>query len=78
MIRERLAVALLVALVAVGAAQAQVASATLTGAVVDESSAVAPGVTIVAREESTGFTRTTVTEPKETTRSKSCRQAGTR
>ncbi len=57
MIRELLAAALLAA----GVAQAQVASATLSGAVVDESAAVAPGVTIAARDESTGFTRTTVT-----------------
>jgi hypothetical protein len=40
---------------------AQTASASLFGAVVDESSAVAPGVTVTAREQSTGFTRSTVT-----------------
>ena len=56
MIREFLAAAL----VAVGVAQAQVASATLSGKVMDESSALTPGVTIAAREESNGFTRTTV------------------
>jgi len=44
-----------------GRAHAQVASASLLGTVVDESSAVAPGVTVTAREESTGFTRSTVT-----------------
>ena len=44
-----------------GAAYGQVASASLLGTVVDESSAVAPGVTVSAREESTGFTRATVT-----------------
>jgi outer membrane receptor protein involved in Fe transport len=38
-----------------------VASASLLGTVVDESSAVAPDVTVTAREESTGFTRATVT-----------------
>jgi hypothetical protein len=54
------ALALLAFLVA-GAAQAQVASASIHGTVVDESSAVAPDVTVSAREESTGFTRTTVT-----------------
>src|ERR1039458_1372108 len=55
---------LLIALLAVlpaGDASAQVASASLLGTVVDESSAVAPGVTVSAREESTGFTRSTVT-----------------
>jgi Carboxypeptidase regulatory-like domain/TonB dependent receptor-like, beta-barrel len=40
---------------------AQVASGTLSGTVTDESSAVAPGVTVQAREERTGFTRTAVT-----------------
>jgi hypothetical protein len=44
-----------------GNAPAQVASASILGTVVDESSAVAPGVTVSAREESTGFTRSTVT-----------------
>ena len=43
-----------------GQAFAQVASATLSGTVRDESGAVAPGVTITAREEGTGFTRTTL------------------
>jgi outer membrane receptor protein involved in Fe transport len=42
-------------------ASAQVASASILGAVVDESAAVAPDVTVSAREESTGFTRSTVT-----------------
>jgi outer membrane receptor protein involved in Fe transport len=42
-------------------ALAQTASASLLGTVVDESSAVAPDVTVTAREESTGFTRGTVT-----------------
>ncbi len=42
-------------------ALAQVASATLSGTVMDESLAVAPQVLIAAREESTGFTRTTAT-----------------
>ncbi|HXM41553.1 MAG TPA: carboxypeptidase regulatory-like domain-containing protein, partial [Bryobacteraceae bacterium] len=42
-------------------AYAQVASASIVGAVVDESSAAAPGATVTAREESTGFTRATVT-----------------
>jgi len=51
---------LLIALLAVEAL-AQVASATLSGTVADESSAVAPAVTITAREEGTGFTRSTVT-----------------
>ena len=42
-------------------ASAQVASASILGTVVDESSAVAPGATVTAREENTGFTRSTVT-----------------
>ncbi|MGD0364488.1 MAG: TonB-dependent receptor [Bryobacteraceae bacterium] len=42
-------------------AGAQVASASILGTVVDESSAVAPGVTVTAREESTGFTRSAAT-----------------
>ena len=42
-------------------ALAQVASASILGTVVDESSAVAPGVTVTARQESTGFARSTVT-----------------
>ncbi len=46
---------------AVGTGWAQVASATLLGEVRDESSAVAPGVTITARNTATGFTRTAVT-----------------
>ena len=40
------------------AAWAQVASATLSGIILDESGAAAPGVTITAREEGTGFTHT--------------------
>jgi outer membrane receptor protein involved in Fe transport len=40
---------------------AQVASASILGTVMDESSAAAPAVSVSAREESTGFTRTTVT-----------------
>ncbi|HLY16616.1 MAG TPA: carboxypeptidase regulatory-like domain-containing protein [Bryobacteraceae bacterium] len=51
---------LLIGLLA-GEGLAQTASATLFGTVVDETSAVAPGVTVSAREESTGFTRSTVT-----------------
>jgi len=43
-----------------GAALAQVASATLSGIVLDESGAASPDVTVIAREEGTGFTRTTV------------------
>ena len=42
-------------------AVAQVASATLLGQVRDESSAVAPAVTVTARNSATGFTRTAVT-----------------
>jgi len=42
-------------------ASAQVASASIIGTVVDESSAVAPDVTVTALEESTGFARSTVT-----------------
>src|SRR5205807_2591838 len=42
-------------------ALAQVASGTLSGTVVDESSAVAPGTTVQAREQGTGFTRTVLT-----------------
>ncbi len=53
--------ALLLVTLLAGEALAQVASASLFGTVVDESSAVAPGVTVSAREESTGFTRSTVT-----------------
>jgi len=53
-------VLLLIGLSAVRAS-AQVASASILGTVVDESFAVAPGVTVTAREEATGFTRNTVT-----------------
>ena len=64
-LRPRLgALQLLIALLASllhGVASAQVASASILGVVVDESSAAAPGVTVTAREESTGFTRTTLT-----------------
>jgi hypothetical protein len=42
-------------------ALAQVATTTLFGTVVDELSAVAPAVTVTAREEHTGFTRSTIT-----------------
>ena len=42
-------------------ARAQLASATLSGMVFDESRAAAPGVALTAREESTGFTRMTLT-----------------
>ncbi len=40
---------------------AQVASATLLGEIRDQSAAVAPGVTVTARNAATGFTRTAVT-----------------
>src|SRR5215469_6473171 len=40
---------------------AQVASATLLGEIQDESGALAPAVTITARQDSTGFVRTAVT-----------------
>ncbi|MGO4883764.1 MAG: TonB-dependent receptor domain-containing protein [Bryobacteraceae bacterium] len=52
---------LTIVLVAAGSARAQTASASLRGAVVDESSAVAPAATVTAREESTGFARSAVT-----------------
>jgi len=55
---------LLIALVtglSAGVAFAQVASSTLSGVVVDESGAAAPGVAVSAREESTGFVRNTFT-----------------
>ena len=42
-------------------ARAQVASATLLGEIRDQSAAVAPGVTVTARNTATGFTRTAVT-----------------
>ena len=54
------AAVLLIALLA-GHVQAQVASATLSGTVLDESGAAAPGVAVSAREESTGFVRNTLT-----------------
>ncbi len=50
--------ALLLLGLAAGAAMAQVASATLSGAVWDESGAAAPGALVTAREEGTGFART--------------------
>ena len=56
MIRGVLLMALLAA-----AMRAQVASATLSGTVLDESAAVAPGAAVAAREESTGFAHTTLT-----------------
>ena len=46
---------------AAGTARAQVASATLLGEIRDESSAVAPGVVVTARNSATGFTNTTTT-----------------
>ena len=55
------ACALLLICLFTATAHAQIASASILGTVVDESSAVAPGVTVTAREESTGFTRSTVT-----------------
>src|SRR5690349_6663248 len=42
-------------------AHAQVASASLLGGVRDESGAVAPGVTVTARHNDTGFARSAVT-----------------
>ena len=54
---------LLLSLIA-GQVLAQVASATLSGIVLDESAAAAPGATITAREEGTGFTRTAVSGPE--------------
>jgi Carboxypeptidase regulatory-like domain/TonB dependent receptor len=53
--------ALLAMALATGAAQAQVASATLSGTVVDESQAAVPGALVSARDESTGFVRDTLT-----------------
>lgn len=61
MISWRIGTALLGMALLASAARAQVASATLSGTVVDESSAVAPGATVEAREAGTGFSRTTVT-----------------
>ncbi len=43
---------------------AQVASATLLGEVRDESGALAPAVTVTARQNSTGFFRTAMTDPE--------------
>ena len=54
--------AALVAVLAATAAQAQIATASISGTVVDESAAAAPGVTVTAHDESTGFTRSTVTD----------------
>ncbi|MBZ5625222.1 MAG: TonB-dependent receptor [Acidobacteriia bacterium] len=45
-----------------GVAHAQVASATLAGTVVDQSSAVVAGATITASQPTTGFSRTTVSD----------------
>src|SRR5690348_343082 len=45
-------------------ARAQVASATLLGEVRDESAALAPRVTVTARQDSTGFSRSAVTTPQ--------------
>jgi hypothetical protein len=44
-------------------AQAQVASSSLLGTIADESSAAAPGVEVIARNESTGFSRKATTGP---------------
>lgn len=52
---------MLLLIVLTGEALAQVASATLSGSVLDESGAAAPGAAVAAREESTGFMRNTVT-----------------
>ena len=54
------AAVLLIGLLA-GQALAQVASATLSGIVLDESAAAAPGVAVSAREESTAFVRNALT-----------------
>src|SRR5205085_1049636 len=55
--------ALLVLSLTVSPARAQVAQAELRGAVLDESGAVLPGVTITATHVETGTVRTTVTSP---------------
>ena len=55
--------ALLVLLI-VGAAHAQVASATLTGTITDQSAAVAAGVTVTASQSATGFSRSTVSDAR--------------
>ncbi len=53
---------------AAGTVCAQVASATLLGEIRDESSAVAPGVVVTARNTATGFTSTAVTNAQGTYR----------
>jgi hypothetical protein len=47
-----------------GALEAQVASASLAGTVVDESSAVVAGAVVTASEDGTGFLRSTVTDAR--------------
>jgi outer membrane receptor protein involved in Fe transport len=47
-----------------GALEAQVASASLAGTVVDESSAVVAGAVVTASEDGTGFSRTAITDPR--------------
>ncbi|HUI76296.1 MAG TPA: carboxypeptidase regulatory-like domain-containing protein [Bryobacteraceae bacterium] len=51
-------------LLTAGAVEAQVASASLAGTVMDESAAVVAGASVVATEDSTGFSRTTVTDAR--------------
>jgi hypothetical protein len=60
--KYRVGILLLAMASVAGALRAQVASATLLGEVRDESSAVAPAVTVTARHDTTGFVRTVVTD----------------
>lgn len=55
--------AVLLAVLACSGMRAQVASATLSGTVSDQSAAVAPGAVVTARGEGTGFTRQTMAGP---------------
>src|SRR5688572_3193608 len=56
-----LAAVCMMALPAVARAQSQATTAEINGRVVDAQGGVLPGVTVTAKSEATGYTRTTVT-----------------
>jgi outer membrane receptor protein involved in Fe transport len=59
---SRLLVAVLMVLAAAAAAFAQQTTGTIAGRVLDEQKAAIPGATIIAKNDSTGFTRTEVSD----------------
>ena len=76
-VSRRLAVwcaALVVALVAAAPARAQVSTFDLSGTISDDQGGVLPGVTVTARNEETGTTRSAVTDAAGATLSRRCRR----